>query len=204
MLFLYILNLLFFVLNPTQEDTLLKLWDEAVVTKANTAINADYLSSEEKKVILYTNLARLDGQHFAETFLNEYLRNTKSSSYTRSLYKDLQKISNLPPLMPQKDLYLAANGHAVKSGKRGILGHQGFDARFKPLMGDYNAVAENCAYGYDQAVDIVIGLLIDEGIKDLGHRENMLNPIYNSVGVSIEDHKTYKYNCVMDFGKKIK
>ena len=204
MIFVYILNLLSFIFNPPQEDPLLKLWDKAVIAKANTAINTDYLSTEEKKVFLYTNLARLDGQHFAETFLNDYLQNTKSSAYTRSLYKDLRKISNLPPLMPQKDLYLAANDHAVKSGKRGTIGHQGFDARFKPLMKTYNAVAENCAYGYDKAIDIVIGLLIDEGIRNLGHRKNMLNPVYNSIGVSIENHKTYKYNCVMDFGKIIK
>lgn len=204
MLFIFILNLLFSTLNPPQEDALLKLWDKDVIAKANTAKNADYLSSEEKKVILYTNLARLDGQHFAETFLTTYLQNAKPTSYTRSLYRDLKKVSNLPPLMPEKDLYLAANGHALKSGKRGTIGHQGFDARFKPLMGDYNAVAENCAYGYDRAIDIVVGLLIDEGIKNLGHRKNMLDPVYNSVGVSIENHKSYKYNCVMDFGRKIK
>jgi len=30
----------------------------------------------------------------------------------------------------------------------------------------------------------------------------MLNPEMNSIGVSIQPHKGYRYNCVMDFGKK--
>ena len=29
-----------------------------------------------------------------------------------------------------------------------------------------------------------------------------LNEIYNSVGVAIRPHKTYRVNCVMDFGQK--
>jgi uncharacterized protein YkwD len=46
----------------------------------------------------------------------------------------------------------------------------------------------------------VLQLLIDEGIEDLGHRNNILNPRFNSIGVSIKPHKSYDYNCVMSFG----
>ena len=51
------------------------------------------------------------------------------------------------------------------------------------------------------AVEIVITLLIDEGVKGEGHRINILNEEFNSVGVAIYPHKTYKTNCVIDFGK---
>jgi uncharacterized protein YkwD len=69
-------------------------------------------------------------------------------------------------------------------------------------MGKYSYVGENCYYGMEDPVVIVIKLLIDEGVKDLGHRHNMLEPSFNSVGVSIKPHKQYGYNCVMDFGAK--
>jgi uncharacterized protein YkwD len=176
-------------------------WDSVTIAKANTAQDADYLSNEEKLVILITNLARLDGPLFSETFLNSYLEGEDKNKYSKSLYKDLKSVKNLQPFYPEKDLYNAALGHAIKSGKNGQVGHQGFDARFKPLMKKYNSVAENCAYGYDKAVDIALELLIDEDVPSLGHRVNMLNPELNSIGVSIQPHKSYRFNCVMDFGK---
>ncbi len=179
-----------------------KGWDSETVQNANTAESADYLSEMEKQVVLLTNLARINGPHFAATFLEEWLKDKKSSGYSRSLVRELKKTNGLPLLYPMKDLYDIALGHAVKSGKKGTTGHQDFDKRFKPVLGPYKLVAENCAYGYEKAMDIVIGLLVDEGIRDLGHRKNMLNPELNSIGVSIQPHKRYTYNCVMDFGKR--
>ncbi len=176
-------------------------WDPAILASANTAMNAEYMSGEEKLVVLLNNLARIDGLLFSETFLNSYLEGDETNKYIKSLYKDLKSVKNLPLLYPEKDLYEVALGHAEKSGKSGHVGHQGFDARFKPLMKKYNNVAENCAYGYEKAMDITIQLLIDEDVPSLGHRLNMLNPEYNSIGVSIQPHKEYQFNCVMNFGK---
>ena len=194
----------FFPLNAQEKinQSVWDRWDPSSVIMANTAVNADYMTQEEKTVILITNLARLDGQLFSETFLDTYLADEEKNKYSRSLYKDLKPVKNLPMLNPEQDLFEAARGHALKSGKNGQVGHQGFDSRFKPLMKKYNSVAENCAYGYEKGIDIAIQLLIDKDVPSLGHRTNMLNPEYNSVGVSIEPHKTYKFNCVMDFGRK--
>ncbi|MFW5820808.1 MAG: CAP domain-containing protein, partial [Bacteroidota bacterium] len=154
----------------------LKKWDKNLLTEANTAENADYLSTEEKQIIFLTNLARLNGEKFSETILDKYLENQKSNSYTRSLYRDLKKIKDLPVLKPGKDLYDVAEEHAVISGKKGTTGHQRFEKRYGPLLGKYNEVAENCAYGYESPLDIFIQLLIDEDVPDLGHRKNLLNP----------------------------
>ncbi len=179
-----------------------KHWDSAVIAIANTAVDSDYLTDEEKNVILISNLARYDGKLFAESFLKEFLLDQKPTSYTRSLYRDLKKVKGLSMFYPEKDLYSIALGHAKISGKKGTTGHQRFKKRFEPVMRKYNMVAENCAYGYEDAVKIVLELLIDEGISSLGHRKNILNPAFNSIGVSIQDHKNYGSNCVMDFGKK--
>ncbi len=187
---------------PAQRSNLYDGWEQAVIDRANTAQKDDYLSEEERNVILLTNLARTDGSLYTETILARWLKGKKSSRYTRSLIRELKNTSGLTLLTSQKDLYNIAKGHAVVSGKRGTAGHQRFEKRFGPVMTTYTMVAENCAYGYDHAVDIVNSLLIDEGIKSLGHRKNMLNPDFNSIGVSIEPHKKFRYNCVMDFGRK--
>ncbi len=201
---LYILLLLIPLTSRAQYDMYLEKWPDKVIEKANTGEAADYLTEDERRVILFTNLARADGPRFAETFLDPYLGSsgTEKNSYVRSLYKDLKDTKSLQMLKPEKDLYEVARGHATKSGQKNRVGHQEFNKRFKPLMGKYNAVAENCDYGHSGPLDIVMSLLIDNGIESLGHRKNMLDPIYNSIGVSIQPHEGYNYNCVMDFGRK--
>ena len=178
-------------------------WDADVVRALNTAQGSEYLNEEEIKVILFMNMARYDGLLFAETFLNSYMEENQleKSSYTKSLRKDLKKITKLTLLLPEEDLTAVAQGHAQLTGKKGSTGHSGFKKRFEPLMGNpYNHVGENCSYGYTQAIDIVISLLIDEGVSSLGHRNNILSPDFNAIGVAIRPHKTYRINCVMDFG----
>ena len=180
-------------------------WETDIVRTLNRAGECEYLNDEEKKVILFMNMARHDGPLFARTFLNSYIeeKQLENSSYIRSLHRDLKKITNLVPLMPEQDLTAIAQGHAQRSGEKGTTGHSGFNNRFEPLMGNpYNHVGENCSYGYERAIDIVISLLIDKGIKNLGHRNNILSPDFNSIGVAIRPHKTYRVNCVMDFGSR--
>lgn len=178
-------------------------WDAGVVRSLHTAAQEVYLGEEEKKVILFMNMARYDGPLFSESFLEAYIleNQLENSSYIRSLRRDLKKVRGLKPLSPERDLTAIAQEHARSSGEQGSTGHDGFKERFEPLMGNpYQHVGENCSYGYERAIDIVISLLIDEGIKSLGHRNNILSPDFNSVGVAIRPHKTYRVNCVMDFG----
>jgi uncharacterized protein YkwD len=180
-------------------------WDVDVLRSLNTGAESEYLNEEEKKVILFMNMARHDGPLFAETFLNFYMQENhlEKNSNTKSLLRDLKKTFDLVPLMPEQDLTAIAQGHALKSGEIGTTGHNGFKKRFEPLMGNpYTHVGENCSYGYEQAIDIVISLLIDEGVKELGHRHNILAPDFNSIGIAIRPHRSYRINCVMDFGSR--
>lgn len=180
-------------------------WDPEVIARANTADDFEYYSEEEKKVVLFMNLARLDGPLFAETILDEYVEanGTAKNSFLRSLYRDLRKTEKLPLLYPEKDLTSIAQGHATLSGKTGHVGHKNFNKRFEPFMGNpYTNVAENASYGHARAIDIVLTLLIDDGVRNLGHRVNTLNPEFNSVGVAIREHSRFRFNCVIDFGKQ--
>ncbi len=185
------------------QEAIWEQWDQAVIERANTAGNIDYFSEEEKQTVLLMNLARIDGTLFASTFLDHYIQSTgmPKNSYVSSLYRNLNSLKELPVLNPVKDLTDIAKGHATKSGQTGHVGHKDMNKRFDPVFGPiYYHMAENCSYGYDQALDIVLSLLIDDGIKSLGHRKNILNESYNSTGVSIQPHKEYRYNCVIDFG----
>ncbi len=68
----------------------------------------------------------------------------------------------------------------------------------------YNAAGENLAYGYPTAEDIVIGLLVDDGVANRGHRYNILDYApkgkdhagqYTHAGVAYGTHASL-YNCM--------
>lgn len=187
------------------QDSRYPQWTAAEVAKANTAKGTS-LTQEEKNVIYLMNLARLNGTKFRDTYAKGYLGN-KSSSYISSLYSDLAKVSNLPMLVPETYLTKAAVAHAQEMGRSGQSGHNsldGTDAFTRIENHGYQgyAMAENCSYGESTAIGIVMQLLVDEGVSDVGHRKNILDRDHKAVGVAIRSHTYYKSNCVQDFGDK--
>lgn len=183
-------------------------WSKEVCEKANTAKNENYLSDEEKKVFYYTNLVRTDPKLFAKTYLRHFLDSTKNQwkkkKYINSLYSDLSKASPAPLLIPKRDLFESAKSHAIDMGAHGKIGHETsggdpFQARIEELKKSYGYVYENCQYGYPDALSIVVDLLVDEDVEDLGHRKTILNKDLKYAGVSIQTHKKFRINCVIDY-----
>ena len=130
-----------------------------------------------------------------------------NSSYMRSLKKDMDKIKNLSMLQPDEGLSKASKYHAKDSGKNGLVGHTSsdgtaFSKRLPKYVKGWNRLAENCSYGYEDAVSIVGQLLLDEDVQSLGHRKSILNVELEYIGVSIAPHSQYRFNCVMDFCAK--
>lgn len=180
-------------------------WDKNVLKQANTAAGANYLSAEEKKLIFYTNLCRLEPELFCQTVLAGYLKNNPDQSVKESfideLKKQLQSIKPCGVLVPDRQLCNIAKNFAQKMGGEGKTGHGDFQNRMKPVMQRFNRVGENCDYGNATGLDTFIHLLIDKNDPvNLGHRKNLLDPAFTAVGVSEQPHKKYQYNFVMDFG----
>jgi len=180
----------------------LENFPEDLLTKANTAKNINYLTDDEKLVILIINLARLDGPLFVENILNNQ-NNNFSSDNLNSLKNDLSITRDLEPFQPSKGLCKAAEYHAKDMGSNGNTGHISNDGttfgdRIRKF-GKGGYLAENCSYGFSDALAIVLQLLIDEGVPSLGHRKNILSTNYQYVGISIQPHAAYGSNCVQDF-----
>lgn len=166
--------------------------------------------SREEEVVKLLNAVRTNPQGFLKSHVNAYLEENDltKNSYARSLISDLKKLAAMGELRTSKVLSEVAQLHALDMGTSGAVGHTSsdgttFSERLRKKGKAGGMIAENCDYGNEEPLDIVMALLIDDGIKSLGHRKNILEPTYRWIGIAIEKHKTYRVNCVMDFAEKI-
>jgi uncharacterized protein YkwD len=162
---------------------------------------------EETKLVELLNELRVDPGHFLHSVVMPYIvrkgMDTVDNKYVASLIADLRKQPGTMPLTRDPYLTRKARVFAKDMGSAGAVGHTskklgGLSTRLKGYKNKY--IGENCSYGYSRAVDIIMQLLIDEDVPSLGHRRNILNAKYKRIGVAIEGHKKYNWNCVMDFG----
>ena len=164
----------------------------------------NYISIKFHNYFLYANLVRINPKLFCATYLQEYIdikQLDRSNSYVKSLISNLNDCKSRNQLYPDSNLYEMANNHAFSMGEKGLVGHNGFDNRIKKFLnGKFVMTGENCDYGNEYAIDIFMSLLIDQDVPSLGHRFNLLNSDFTSIGISIQPHKKYGVNCVMDFG----
>lgn len=196
-------------------------WTTEELNQANTAKDVDYLSSEEKNIIFYMNLARMDGSRFFNTFFQDFvdahnqkmkrysnykeLRVNRYDAYYRGLEQDLRRAKNLGLLYPDETLTYVSNQHGSDMNRHDMIGHVSSDGRtmVNRIEKYYKnrGMAENLAFGFSGGLDIISMLLLDTGIPDVGHRRNILNTTLglNLVGVSIQPHPHYKYSATIDF-----
>ena len=196
-------------------------WTSEELALANSAKNVDYLSTEEKNIIFYMNLARMDGTRFFNTYFQDFveahnkrmkrysnyaqLKVNRYDAYYRGLEQDLRKAKNLGILYPDETLTYISDQHGKDMNKHNISGHVSSDGRtmVDRIQKYYKnrGMAENLAFGFSSGLDNVCLLLLDTGIPDVGHRKNILNTSLglNLVGVSIQPHPHYKYSATIDF-----
>jgi uncharacterized protein YkwD len=132
------------------------------------------------------------------------LRTEEGADAVREAIEALQLRRPVPELQWSKGLAAAAADHVADQGPIGGLEHQGSDgsdpARRAERRGRWlGAMGENIAYGENPAREVVMQLLIDDGVSDRGHRNGILDPQWAVEGVACGPHRDYRQICVMDF-----
>ena len=109
-----------------------------------------------------------------------------------------------PPLTESDGMSRGATDHVEDQGPSGDTGHDGSDGSTPgermDRHGSWNMIfAENLAYGPQTARDVVMGLIIDDGVPDRGHRRNIFDPRLQVIGVACGPHAVYRFMCVIDY-----
>ncbi len=175
-------------------------WNNSRYKVCNTAENARYMTEKEREVIHILNLVRMDPKLFCETVVKKgnsisSFIDPASVEYYQTLVTTLNEMRPLGILFPDSLCYVSAECHALSGGKRGYVGHDRQSAQCRKSK---HYMGECCNYGSKDPLEILLVLLQDKGIESLGHRKICLGA-YTKIGVSIEDHKSYRYNAVLDF-----
>jgi len=177
------------------------------------------LTPLEEGIVREHNLARQDPkgyaahvQAFRELFDGQFIRIPgQATVLTREGVEAvdeaiafLMTIEPAPALSTSQGMSDAAADHVLDQGPAGKTGHGGSDgsrpAERVARHGSWDIiVAENLSYGPDMARHVVMGLIIDDGVPDRGHRTTIFNGALNVIGVSCGPHVTFGTMCTMDY-----
>ncbi len=180
------------------------------------------LSRLETDVLRETNRARRDPRAYAELLeqqLRHYdgmllrvpgknpIRTEEGARAVREAIRVLRGLKPIAPLDYAPGLSRAARDHVRDQGRRGATGHRGTDGS---SMSDRVArhgrwdvsLSENIAYGPATGRDVVIGLIVDDGVPDRGHRLTIFDPTLRVAGVACGEHRTYRVMCVVNYAAR--
>lgn len=113
-----------------------------------------------------------------------------------------------PPLPALRDSPLlgrAAAEHAGEQARTGAVAHAGADGSSPSdrmrRHGRWSATGEAIAYGSRRAEEVILQLIVDDGVPDRGHRRMLFNPAYTLVGAACAPHPVWREVCVLDFAR---
>ncbi len=116
----------------------------------------------------------------------------------------LKSTKPLPALKFSRGMSRGARDHVNEQGPAGETGHDSMNGN-KPWdrVSRYGTwqeiIGENISYGSDDAKMVVMGLIIDDGVPDRGHRKNIFNPRFRVTGVACGPHTSFRTMCVITF-----
>lgn len=118
----------------------------------------------------------------------------------------LRAQSPLPPLQWSDKLTAAADELAAEQERDGSLGHGRGTSDMEQRLtrhGNWSiGYAENVGYGdyrVDDAGEVIVQMIVDDGVPGRGHRLNLFDVTYRLVGIACRPHPLRKMVCVIDF-----
>lgn len=186
----------------------------------DTARNVEYLSSEEKDLILEINKIRHNPARYAREhmlFMESFYSGKQlqipgkephhtiegKNAYTECM-EELGKAKPVPPLRPSRGMTKACRLLVYDQSLTGKTGHKGSGnsspyERMQSFGRFIGKSAENIHYGDCETRYTIISMLISDGTKSRSSRKNILDPDFQLVGAAVGTHKNTGNMCVINF-----
>lgn len=154
-----------------------------------------------------------DLQHMLEQFDGMLLkRQGKVTLRTKEGKDAVQEAIDFLKIQPPVDVlrwnehvYKACVDHLQDIGPKGLIQHDSSDGKtgVKERMRKYGNVVscygENLSFHCDEAKDVLMQLIIDDGVPNRGHRENIFNPEFHDMASCSGPHKDFSSMTVIDY-----
>jgi hypothetical protein len=164
------------------------------------------LDKSEKELLYWVNFMRKDPSSFNTNYILPFLDQfpEAKSQESRTLVKRMSALSAMPQLSLAPVLVGTAGDHANYLADKKTISHtgrggKGFGARMLDA-GVSGCAGENIFDGQDDALMVLILLLIDTGVPGAGHREALLNPQFTTTGIGVARMNERRVVFVQQFG----
>ena len=121
----------------------------------------------------------------------------------------LKQQKPMPELELCEEISNACRDHVNDIGPKGLTTHEGSDGsniseRLEKYCEWDGACAENIDFGFKKAENIIINLLVDDGVSERFQRKNLFHPDLKYVGAAVGPHKNYGICAVIGYTKGIR
>ena len=179
----------------SKQEPLIKIAiDEEINRKVLSGAKEMHLNDKEKELLYWMNFARKYPRRFYDevvfSYLKAYPELMEDKKYVKTLKNDLYSSPSLPIFITDARLTAMAREHAVDVKKNSpSIGHtssSGLDFMQRAKKYGLNVyLAENLSYGASSVLMQLVLLYLDIDQPGLGHRKNLLNPLYTNIGIAL-------------------
>lgn len=190
----------------------------AMAESSDPQAATDFVSLE-KDIAREVNLARSDPSQYA-SFIEQWktyyegrrierpgkltILTEEGAAAVEEAVVFLRSVRPRPGLRLSSGMSRGAKDHARQLGAAGGLGHKGLHGSWPTnRVNRYgrwrDAMGESIFYGRGTAREIVMLLIIDDGIPGRDRRRTIFEPAYGVAGVGCAPHITYDTICVLTF-----
>jgi len=137
------------------------------------------------------------------------IKTTEGVEAVQETIQFLKNQKNVPKLILSEQMNKTCQDHIKDIGPKGMTGHEGSDGkniseRIEKYAEWDGEIGENLDFGFKKAENILMNLLIDDGVKERYQRKNMFFPGFKYIGIAIGPHKDYGTCVCIAYARNIR
>ena len=141
--------------------------------------------------------------------LEDAITTYEGSEVIEEAIQYLKSIKPVQELIYSEEISKACRDHIYDIGPKGLTNHIGSDGsnitdRIEKYCEWDGIVAENLDFGFKEGSNVVMNMIMDDGVKERCQRKNIFNQEFNYIGVGVGPHKMFGIGVVVGYAKNIR